>query len=285
MTVGADGAWRIFVNVMAMRRKMRILSAVVAFLLLFLLGPAFVDLLRNARAYQTKTGQVVDADSGAPISGAYVVASAAFDVRHPIEGGSHGILYRHIVRTDANGTYVIPSEWTHAFFTFSPWGGRSSIRWVVTALQPGYAVVGDEKAWESDAKQQTPYPPASVFNPPKVQGGLLTVHIAPIQLKARNLSPREATIYYSKIVGALGWDDLASRFLPEEVALRHVLYDLFVPLVCEQTKTTCSTGGRLCLPTTRLPHSRTSSVENRPTGQPHPAIPFWLTRPPVIFAS
>lgn len=202
--------------------------------LLLVVGWVLLPLASNAIVYGSKSGQIVEAETGAPISGAFVIASAAFAARNPVEGGTHGVMYRTIVQSDANGRFEIPSSWSTAVMPV-PFVHNvvPRIAWTVTVVKPGYILASDENQVDSiTSGGRKELRPRSTTAPPQTQGWMGTWTLAPLKLKKRDLTPRQASTYYSEMIGALGFQTPTQRFLPAEVAVRKAIYDELVPLAC-----------------------------------------------------
>ncbi|MBK6376648.1 MAG: hypothetical protein IPF61_06730 [Xanthomonadales bacterium] len=114
--------------------------------MILLIAPFTPQIPGCIAAHRSKSGKVVDVETGKGLPNAFVISSARF-VSGPLFFGPSGnvVLYNIIVRTDAEGRFSIPSTWSDLHIG-TP-GTHPGVTWVVTVFEPGYAVVGDEKAW------------------------------------------------------------------------------------------------------------------------------------------
>lgn len=180
-------------------------------------------------AHSPKTGRVIDAETGQGMVGVYIVASASFYAQGLFGGSADEPLYRIVTRTDSNGEFKLPSTWSKASFALPIASPR--VVWMVTAVKPGYVVVGDEDALNSWRKDGSPrlWPRSVESNPnARWQGGM--VQISPIQLRNTPLTNKPALVYFWT-QASLG-SRAALQQTPESLDLRKVGYDAFVPYVC-----------------------------------------------------
>jgi len=200
-------------------------------LVLLMLSPCVWVVAKDYRVYAAKEGFVLDRD-GKGIPDVAVIATAQFDVRYPLEGSAHDVLYRFIVHTDASGKYRVPSAWSEAlrFFPAVP-GVVPRVSWILTAFKPGLVIVGDVPALIADSDGRQRFQPDSISFPPSVSGGPWGLNVVSIRMEQANMTARQAAFYYGDIVAAFGWVHDA-QFAPQEVAMRKDGYDFFVPLVC-----------------------------------------------------
>ena len=179
--------------------------------------------------HMAKTGLVIDTETGKPMPHVIVIASGWSSQGGVVVGeGSYQKLYRIVSYTDADGRYLIPSTW-HDMSIWLP-GFDSRVGWAITVFHTGYAVVGDERAWEADKKGMM-YVPAKSTNviPPFSYKGS-RIEVDSIKMYKPTLTLKEAATYYSKIK-AMGSQDFASQ-KPGDVAIRRQGYALFAPWVC-----------------------------------------------------
>jgi hypothetical protein len=100
----------------------------------------------------------------------------------------------------------------------------------VTAFKPGYAVVGDEKAWQFRDDGSSMYRPRSAVATPGFSYRGTAIEVAPIRMFKPTLNLKEAAVYYSEIKG-VGAPFFASTE-PGDVAIRQQGYALLAPWVC-----------------------------------------------------
>jgi hypothetical protein len=125
---------------------------VVFVLLLFLIiASCMPQMPARMATHMAKTGLVIDTETGKPMPNVIVIASGWSSQGGVLVGnGGYSTLYRIVTTTDAEGRYHIPTTW----LDMSPWvpGFYPRVGWIVTVFQTGYAVVGDERAWEADSR-------------------------------------------------------------------------------------------------------------------------------------
>ncbi|MBL0164795.1 MAG: hypothetical protein IPP82_14390 [Xanthomonadales bacterium] len=116
---------------------------ILGLLIILLIAPFTPQIPGCITTHRSKSGKVVDVETGKGLPNALVISSARF-VSDPVFFGPSGnmVLYNVIVRTDAEGRFSIPSTWSDLYIA-TP-GTHPRITWVVTVFEPGYAVVGDE---------------------------------------------------------------------------------------------------------------------------------------------
>jgi hypothetical protein len=197
-----------------------------------MIGPSTYLLLTNLPAFMPKTGRIVDGATGNGIPDIPVIAIGSSGGMNFFGGGNYHQLYRILTRTDANGTYRIPSTWRSAPYWSGLPGTRPQVNWAITAFKIGYAVVGDDDAWLSDDRGSFPLQPRSTEFSPKAIVGLLTVDVNPIAMRHIDLTDAQAANYYSDIIYAQGTLTFEYKMKPEEIALRRVAFDFFMPRLC-----------------------------------------------------
>ena len=179
--------------------------------------------------HMAKTGLVIDAETSKPMQHVIVIASGWSSQGGVLVGnGGYSTLYRIVTYTDAEGRYRIPTTWLHMV----PWvpGFYPRVGWVVTVFRPGYAVLGDEQAWEENKKGLMLFPAASgLVVPPHSYKGTY-IEVDPIKMYKPTLTLKEAASYYGKIKST-GSPSFASKE-PGDVAIRRAGYALIAPWVC-----------------------------------------------------
>jgi hypothetical protein len=196
-----------------------------ALLLLLIFSPQLPDAFF---ACAPKAGRVVDT-TGHGMPNVFVLASAHFDAGPLVHGGSaNRSLYNVIVRTDSNGDFAIPAQWSH--FTLGLPGTGPTVSWVVTAFSPGLAVTGDEDGWRFDQNGDAFYPAKSTAEAPSASWHGTHLRLQPIVLRAASLSLAEAVAYYRKVL-LVGLPD-RNHAGPMEDELRRAAYRFFQPLAC-----------------------------------------------------
>lgn len=208
---------------------MRRLLLALGFILLLVALPFLSQLPDRVIAHMPKKGVVIDSETGQPMPNVIVIA-AGWAFQGPIFFGPSGTInvYRIITYTDSEGRFRIPSTWSGLRWGFP--GTDHHYRWAVTAFKPGYAIVGDEIAWQFREDGSIRSSPPSTVLPPKHSFWGLFVEIEPIQMFKPTLNLKEAAVYYSRIryfapppLPPLG---------PEDEALRQQGYSLLAPWVC-----------------------------------------------------
>ena len=177
----------------------------------------------------TTTGLVIDAETGKPMPNVIVIASGWSSQGGVLVGnGGYSTLYRIVTTTNAEGRYYIPTTW----LDMVPWvpGFDPQVGWVVTVFQPGYAVVGDEQAWEKNKRGEMYGRALSGQVTPSYSYNGLFIEVDPIRLYKPTLTLKEAGHYYSDLKG-VGAPDFASEE-PGDLAIRKLGYALFAPWVC-----------------------------------------------------
>ncbi len=187
--------------------------------------------------FSPKVGRVVDVTTGKGIPHAAVIAAAL--LRSDKAYGGDGV-YRVITYTDADGNYRVPNTWSHAFgetleYLITMRAAGPHVVWVITALKPGYAFVGDEDAWlryyENTGEPR--YRPLSTAAAPEASWHGFEMAVAPMLLKPVHLNVKQATSYFHAIVsdvGAAGGPDMANK--SDEARLRRPIFDYLLPMVC-----------------------------------------------------
>ena len=209
---------------------------VIWFLILLIVVPHLPQVPGCIAAHMPKSGRVVDVETGKGLPDAFVIASARF-LSEPFLFGPSGysILYNVIVRTDADGNFRIPSTWLD--FKMGGPGSNARTIWIVTVFEPGYAVVGDENAWEEfDSRGNPRFVPRSTAVSPDLSGGGRPGNIGTIRMFKPTLTLKQASTYYSTVKGA-GHPSSGSTD-PNVLALRKKGYDLLAPWVCAENAST-----------------------------------------------
>lgn len=233
MTQGADGVWRISemrqmsedIKTPAKPRRFKLRWIVFGLLVI----PFLPQVPSCVMANSAKSGRIVDVTTGQGIPDVAVIAAANHYAAGPNGNGGDNT-YRVITHTDANGNYWIPSQWVHLFVTL-PYG-NSHHTWLISGFKPGYAFVGDDAAWTEyrDDGQPRYWPKSVGITPPATWFGLF-VRVEPLEMRPVQLPLRDAALYYKSIlVTGNGSGEIWNR--PEEVAVRKVAYDIFMPKVC-----------------------------------------------------
>lgn len=212
-----------------MRRAPIVGGFVLALTLIFLV--VFTPYLAGGfSAFAAKHGHVVEAVSGKGIAGAFVLTSAVLEAGPMVHGSTNKILYKTIVRTDADGGYQLPSQWSALSVAFP--GSNPTLTWVVTAFVPGYVVVGDDDGWREQSNDQFPFAAKSATEmPSSVLSYAGSLEVAPLQLRENALTLSEATAYYRKIM-LVGIERVEVRD-PLEAELRSAAHGFFVSRICE----------------------------------------------------
>jgi hypothetical protein len=207
-------------------------------ILLVLLAPfaAFVvcNLPGFLMARVPKTGRIVDATSGEGIRDVTVIASAVFSscgglVETRCESFTE---YRLLTRTDANGRYWIRPAFG-GLGTLVPLLGEKDEEWHITAVRPGYAIVGDHVAWTYlDESGRPKFPPPSASDVPPAYSLVLFALVDPIRMYRVDLDLKQTAIYMSGVVPG---DSFVRESKPsEEVALRRRIFAPLQASVCAQ---------------------------------------------------
>lgn len=209
-------------------------------LLALILALYFQQIRDCVMVFSPKVGRVVDVTTGKGIPNAAVIAVAL--LRADKAYGGDGV-YRVITYTDADGNYRVPNTWSHAwgettFFLITMRAAVPRVRWVITALKPGYAFVGDDLVWSSYDNFGFPryLPPSTVAKPDASWRGI-DVEVAPMQLKPVVLNVKQAASHYYSIVGkvgAAGGPSLINKV--EELRLIRPVYDYLLPKVCGENE-------------------------------------------------
>ena len=208
------------------------LKAAMVLLLLLLAGSLLYVPLKNIDAFLPRYGRVVDANTGEGLAHIPVIAFATIAGKAGWGPSGYGTLYRAITYTSTDGYYYVPAKWGSVpFAPYVPTLTWSRIDWAITALKVGYAVRGDEIAWELHPRG-IQYNPLSISTKPHYQNGFWGLHIDPIRMEQVNLSLYEAANYYTDIVFAAGTYRPTVTPTEEEKALRRPVYDYFMPKVC-----------------------------------------------------
>ena len=199
-------------------------------LIVFLIVGAFLPQLPDRIAtHMPKSGLVIDAETGMPMPNVIVIA-AGWASQGPVLFGPGGYnpLYRIVTQTDAEGRYRIPATWDG--FSIGVPGFSPRTGWAITVFQMGYAVVGDEKAWEFDARGRANFRPASSVEIPPYSYKDSMIEVAPIQMYKPTLTLKQAVVYYGKVRGAGGPHDRSTD--PWDPIMRDQGYQLLAPWVC-----------------------------------------------------
>jgi hypothetical protein len=203
---------------------------VVFVLLLFLIiASCMPQMPARMATHMAKTGLVIDTETGKPMPNVIVIASGWSSQGGVLVGnGGYSTLYRIVTTTDAEGRYHIPTTW----LDMSPWvpGFYPRVGWVVTVFQTGYAVVGDERAWEADSRGMMDRQAASGLVTPSYSYKGSFIEVDPIRMYKPTLTLKEAGHYYSDLKG-VGFPYFASEE-PGDLAIRKMGYALFAPWVC-----------------------------------------------------
>lgn len=190
---------------------------------------AFLPQIRGCVAADSpKVGRVVGAD-GRGMPGVTVIASAHFYADGLLGGAASNYPYRYVTRTDASGAFYIPPQWSAR--AALP-GTNAREDWLVTALEPGYALVGDEIAWEGfDAKGRPKYFPPSTGLSPGVASEGFEIRLDPLRMRRVDLTLEQFATYYRNIQG-LGDPWMGATIAPEDADLRRRVSDFLTPKIC-----------------------------------------------------
>ena len=179
--------------------------------------------------HMPKTGLVIDTETGKPMPHVIVIASGWSSQGGVLVGnGGYSTLYRIVTYTDDEGRYEIPSTWLDMVLWVPGFSPR--VGWVVTVFQTGYAVEGDERAWEADSEGMMFRRAASGLVTPSYANKGSFIEVDPIKMYKPTLTLKEAAHYYSDLKG-VGFSYFASQE-PGDVAIRKMGYALFSPWVC-----------------------------------------------------
>jgi hypothetical protein len=199
--------------------------------ILLLLAPASLNILFNSKAYSAKEGRVIDTATGNGMPNVAVIAVANFFGANLVHGSTQATLYRVITHTDADGNYRIPSKWGELVWWFPSIPGTApDIRWIITVFQPGYAVIGDDRALEYYEHGEGAMDPNSVWLSPPATWLGTTTRVEPIKVHSVQISLKQTARYAQRIMGA--GESVESRNSPEELALRKLGNQVFLPQVC-----------------------------------------------------
>jgi hypothetical protein len=188
----------------------------------------FMEALSGVKVYTHKVGRVVDVTTGKGMPDVAVIAVAKSGGINYLGGSGQNTLYRYITYTDANGDYAIPSMWSH-LTTWLPFFNDIQVGWNLTTLKPGYAIVGDEKAWDFHEYDQGYAAPSQRDSPSATWLGIV-VRVAPIRMNPVELSLKAASLYYREMIIA----DAQYMDSPEERALRKPTYENLTQRVCAE---------------------------------------------------
>ena len=179
--------------------------------------------------HMPKTGLVIDTETGRPMPHVIVIASGWSSQGGVLVGnGGYSTLYRIVTYTDDEGRYEIPSTWLDMVLWVPGFSPR--VGWVVTVFQTGYAVVGDERAWEADSRGEMNRQALSGLVTPSYSYKGSFIEVDPIKMYKPTLTLKEAGHYYSDLKG-VGFPYFASEE-PGDLAIRKMGYALFAPWVC-----------------------------------------------------
>jgi hypothetical protein len=202
-------------------------------LIILLIAPFTPQIPGCIATHRSKSGKVVDVETGRGLPNALVISSARF-VSDPVFFGPSGnmVLYNVIVRTDAEGRFSIPSTWSDLYIA-TP-GTHPRITWVVTVFEPGYAVVGDEKAWlYMDDYGMPSFLPRSTAQTPELSTADQWLgNLGIIRMFKPAFTLKQAASYYSTVKGTSNPNFYSPR--PDDVAIRRKGYDLLAPWVCSE---------------------------------------------------
>lgn len=181
-------------------------------------------------AHMPKEGTVIDVETNKGMPNVTVIAAARFYQQGIGWGGSnHSDLYSIVTTTDENGHYSIPATWLDMKIGVP--GADRTLSWMISALEPGYALVGDEKGWEFDERGFPRYHPTSTVSSPQYSGGALgSLHIEPLRMYRVDLALKEGAVYYGSVMSLVHAAWISKG--PEVVAMRRTAYDYLVHKVC-----------------------------------------------------
>ena len=191
---------------------------------------AFLPQIRGCTAANApKVGRVVDETDGRGLPGVTVIASAHFYADGILGGSASNYAYRYVTQTNAGGNFVIPIQW--AVRAALP-GTNAHEEWLVTALEPGYVLSGDEIAWQRfDAKGRPEnFPPSTTLTPPVASVGF-EMKLAPMRMRRADLTLGQFATYYRNIqrLGDLSFD---TRNTSEDENLRRRVSEFLTPKIC-----------------------------------------------------
>jgi hypothetical protein len=198
-------------------------------ILILILGSFLPQLPGRSATHMPKTGLVIDTETGRTMPHVIVIATGWTSQGPILFGpGGYNTLYRIVTQTDAEGRYQIPATW--AEFTMGVPGFSPRTGWAITVFQTGYAVEGDEQAWEFDGDGTANFRPASSLEIPSYSYNDLMIEVEPIKMYKPTLSLKQASVYYGNIRSAGGPYDLSTDLW--DMAMREQGYKLLAPWVC-----------------------------------------------------
>jgi hypothetical protein len=162
--------------------------------------------LSRSAMFSAKSGTVLDAETGAGIAGATVIASwHIHSTGWERDGG--GCVVRHIVSTDAAGNFILPdvsaSPWFHlprasVAERIQALAGYTDFAWYLAVYKPGYLRRGDAESLARNTEQN----PAFLdweWKPPRVHATRDGYRVVSIALAKDRLPPAQEMLYLAKI--------------------------------------------------------------------------------------
>ncbi len=184
-----------------------------------------------ARAFSPKVGKVVD-EQGRGISDVTIIAvGKVFDGSSASMGET---LYRVMATTESDGSYSIPGTWLQSQRVLPirpPWF-TPRVRWLISAIKPGYVFVGDDLVWtEYDEYGNPKRRSFTLRETPEAAWWGLTMAVAPLKLQQATLSIGQAADYYFAIFGmSAGGLDVSNP--SDDARLRQKVSAFLDPMVC-----------------------------------------------------
>lgn len=182
-----------------------------------------------------KRGRVVDANAGAALEGATVIAnwrSTIFSIHT-----SYNCRLQKVVTTDRDGNYVLPDvsdviDVTQGMLPRAM-GTEISFHWDVTVYKPGYMRESEYLRRSPTAVASSQYQETSAREDPRYTLRDHEVEIADTRMHEVSLTPEETILYDGALLSAASCDAEVRNSDPAYTAWRSMLQDVALKVPCD----------------------------------------------------
>ena len=215
-----------YVAFSAGRRDLGRQRILICAVLTVLLGLLYVQQIPGyLLACAEKHGQVIDDDTHQGIPNSFVVVDSYVSTGGPMtEHSGSRREYRLIVRTDSNGLYTLPSQWSKASLDLAWFGVKVERDFKVEAFAPGYVYTEDTCCIDRIAQGF-----ARLRKSPASRWRNFGLTMDPILMSKYDLPPQAVNYLFSLVDEVL---DSGNEEARTQKALNQALYEFFLAKTC-----------------------------------------------------